>query len=84
MIEKPIRKVADLKGDTKKIMITLIREFSKDLFKETGLGLEGTEEVLTEIIDKGSAKVSYNEEQGRFYLGYYDHNTQSYIVKGKE
>lgn len=84
MIEKPKGTVGDLKGDTKKLMINLIREFSKDFANETHLGLEGAEEALTGLIDKGLVKIIYDEEQGRFYLTRYDFKTESYISNERE
>lgn len=79
MIEIPSMKVQDLKGDKKKMMVALIRSFSGDLCNITHLGLEGTEEVMTELINKGLFKIIYNGEQEEFYLTIYDFKTESYV-----
>jgi hypothetical protein len=81
MLKIPSMKVQELQGDQKKIMITLIREFSKDLCNITHLGLEATEEGITELINKGLAKIIHDEEQGIFYLTYYNFKTESYDKK---
>lgn len=80
MIEVPLKKCSELDGDQKKLMITMIRMLCKDLCNISHLGLEATEEALTELIDKGLAKIAWDEDQGIFGLMHYDFKTESYII----
>ncbi len=84
MIEIPLKRVQELDGDQKKFMITMIRMLCQNFAHELHLGLEGAEEVLTELINKGLAKIMIDEEGDRFVLGYYNFKTESYMINGKE
>ena len=83
MLEIPLKRVQELDGDQKKIMITMIRTFCQEFANELHLGLEGAEEALTELINKGLAKIFVDEEYDTFTLGYYDFKTESYMINGK-
>lgn len=69
MITKPNRKINDLTGESRKLILTLIRSFSKN----TGsyLGLEATEEAMIELIDNGFLKIC-SDENDNFWLEIYD------------
>lgn len=83
MIDIPLKRVEELEDDQKKIMIAMIRMISQD-FGELHLGLEATEEALTELINEGLAKIAWDEENKTFAIMHYDFKTESYIiVKGE-
>ena len=83
MLEIPRMRIQDLKGNEKRMMICLIRMLCKDICNESHLGLEASEEALTELINKGLAKIFYSQENETFWVTYYDFKTQSYIRNGE-
>ena len=84
MLSIPLKRVQDLKGDQRKVMIDMIRILSRDICNVSHLGLEASEEALTELINKGYAKIIWYEEDGEFALSHYDFKTQSYMINGRK
>ncbi len=80
MLNIPLKRIQELDGDQKELMIHMIRTFCQDFANELHLGLEASEEALTELINKGYIKIIWNEEKGIFYLTHYDFETESYVM----
>lgn len=74
MIIKPSCKIQDLNGDARKLMLMLVRNFSRPVSKL--FGLETTEEAIIELINEGFLRVCSDEEN--FWLEIYDMPTQKY------
>jgi len=76
MIEKPTMNVQDLEGNNRKIMLFLVRKFSKGLYKH--LGADKAEETLIELINNGKLKIAYEEDSQLFSLMVYNEQNDEY------
>lgn len=75
MIKRPLMRVQDLTGDERKLMLYLIREFSKPIVKE--LGVDCTEEAMISLINQGILKFCMDEEHN-FWMERYNYKTDEY------
>jgi predicted nucleic acid-binding protein len=75
MIEKPKILFKNLQGNSKILLLAIIREFSKNVCSE--LGLEATEEAMINLIDEGFLKICTDEEDN-FWLELYDFSIEDY------
>ena len=91
MIEPTKEKLNDLPKRPRKVMLTLIREFSQHLLNNIDpenpyaeqvriLGREKFEEVFTKLIEKGSLKICYHQKEKVFDLMVYDFNKGEYKI----
>ncbi len=81
MLNIPLKRVQELEGDQKTMIINMIRLLCREFANETHLGLEKSEEALTELINKGYVKIIWDKEKGIFYLTNYNFETESYVIK---
>ncbi len=75
----PTCKIADLGEQERKVLLIIIREFTKTMPEAIGmLGFDMTEETIMNLIDKGIIKIVYDEDNDGYYLRVYDFNQGRY------